>query len=76
MGQPKFKQIKMHVSKITDTCNSSLLSLIAQMSRLPMSLLFPVPAAKEERLAKGKEKEEGPTKWAQGTSNGICPVPE
>ncbi len=41
-----------------------------------MRVLFPLSAAKEERLAKREEKKEGSTKWSQGTSNRICPLPE
>lgn len=41
-----------------------------------MKVLLPLSAAKEERLAKGKEKKEGASKWSQSTSDGICPLPE
>ena len=41
-----------------------------------MKDLLPLSAAKEERLAKGKEKKEGASKWSQSTSDGICPLPE
>lgn len=55
---------------------------VAQMREQPLSLMrwvlffFTLSLAKEERLAKGKEKKEGATKWSQGTSNRICPVPQ
>lgn len=50
--------------------------LVSSAAPGPMWASFPLSAAKEERLAKGKEKKEGSAKWSQGTGNRICPLPQ
>lgn len=41
-----------------------------------LKVLFSVSSAKKERMAEGKEKKEGATKWSQGTSDRVCPLSE